>query len=175
MASNNCGSGSLDQSLSIVLVFASFAFGCSSKPPTNSDPTRPVKTMVVTAGDELHVRSFPGKAEASRNVTLAFKVSGLIVTLPVKEGQKVAKGDVIAQLRQDEFEARLKTLQSQLDQSRAVLRSLRQGARPEEQKRLEAQVRAAEAQLANARAAFERNERGLRTNVVSRADFDASD
>ena len=131
--------------------------------------------MVVTAGDELHVRSFPGKAEASRNVTLAFQVPGLIVKLPVKEGQKVAKGDVIAQLRQDEFDARLKTLQGQLDQSRAGLRSLRQGARPEEQLRLEAQVRAAEARLVNARAAFERYERGLKSNVVARSDYDAAE
>ena len=157
------------------LFFSLLAAGCSSKPPTNPDPVRPVKTMVLTAGDDLHVRSFPGKAEASRNVTLAFQVSGVIVKLPVKEGQKVAKGDVIAQLRQDEFEARLKTLQGQLDQSRAGLRSLRQGARPEEQLRLEAQVRAAEARLVNARADFDRNERGFRSNVVARSDYDRAE
>jgi multidrug efflux pump subunit AcrA (membrane-fusion protein) len=58
---------------------------------------------------------FPGKAEASKKVELAFQVSGLLVKLPVKEGQKVTKGELIAQLRQDEFQARLKALQGQLE------------------------------------------------------------
>jgi membrane fusion protein, multidrug efflux system len=48
--------------------------------------------MVVTAGGENHVRSFPGKVEASKRVELAFQVPGLLVKLPIKEGQKVAKG-----------------------------------------------------------------------------------
>lgn len=157
------------------LILLGLAVGCSSKPPLGSEPVRPVKTMVVTAGDDLHVRSFPGKADATRNATLAFQVPGLIVQLPVKEGQKVAKGDVIAQLRKDEFEARLKTLQGQLDQSRAGLRSLQQGARPEEQRRLEAQVRAAEARLVSARSDFERHERGLRSAVIARADYDRAE
>jgi multidrug efflux pump subunit AcrA (membrane-fusion protein) len=79
--------------------------------------------MVVTAGGESHVRTFPGKVEASKRVELAFQVPGLLVKLPVKEGQRVAKGDVIAQLRQDEFQARLKAVQGQLDQARAALRA----------------------------------------------------
>ena len=112
--------------------------------------------MVVAAGGETHARSFPGKVEASKKVELAFQVPGLLVKLPVKEGQRVAKGEVIAQLRQDEFQARLKTLQGELDQARAVLQALRSGERPEEQLRLGAQVRAAEAKLANARVEFDR-------------------
>src|SRR5262245_41650074 len=97
----SCGHGGFGRSVSIAGVFIALGAGCSSKAPTNPDPARPVKTMVVTAGDELHLRAFPGKAEASKNVTLAFQVPGLLVKLPVKEGQKVAMGDVIAQLRQD--------------------------------------------------------------------------
>jgi RND family efflux transporter MFP subunit len=128
--------------------------------------------MVVTAGEEPHVRAFPGRAEASKKVELAFQVPGLLVKLPVKEGQKVAKGEVIAQLRQEEFQARLKTLQGQLDQARAGLRALRAGERPEERLRREAQVRASEATLANARAELDRATRLIRTNTISRADFD---
>jgi multidrug efflux pump subunit AcrA (membrane-fusion protein) len=118
--------------------------------------------MVVAAGGEPQVRSFPGKVEASKRVELAFQVPGLLVKLPVKEGQKVAKGEVIAQLRQDEFQARLKTLQGQLDQARAALRALEAGERPEQIQRLDAQVRAAEAKLANGKAEFDRNSRLIR-------------
>jgi RND family efflux transporter MFP subunit len=128
--------------------------------------------MVVTAGEEAHVRSFPGKVEASRKVELAFQVPGLLVQLPVKEGQKVVKGELIAQLRQDEFQARLKIAQGQLDRARASLTALRAGERPEERLRLEAQVRAATAKLANAKTEFERAGRLIQSNAIARADYD---
>ena len=85
-----------------------WAIGCSQNAPPTADVVRPVKTMVVTSGDDMRMRSFPGTVEASKRVELAFQVPGLLVTLPVKEGQKVAKDEVIGQLRQDEFKARLK-------------------------------------------------------------------
>ena len=131
--------------------------------------------MVVIAGDETHVRSFPGRVEASKSVELAFQVSGLLVRLPVKEGQKVAKGELIAQLRQDEFQARLQAVQGQLDQARAALSALRQGERPEERLRREAQVRAAEARLANARTDFERHARLVQSSAVSRAEYERAE
>ena len=158
--------------LSVSIVF--LAPGCSPQHSARSDAPRPVKTMVVAAGAESHVRSFPGKVEASKKVELAFQVPGLLVKLPVKEGLKVVNGEVIAQLRMDEFKARLKTLQGQLDQGRAGLRALQAGERPEQQRRLEAQVRAAEAKLANARSEYDRNARLVRTNAVSREDFEST-
>jgi RND family efflux transporter MFP subunit len=128
--------------------------------------------MVVTAGGEPHVRVFPGKVEAVRTVELAFQVNGLLVKLPVKEGDTVAKGEVIAQLRQEEFQARLNARQGQLDQARAALRALQAGERPEQVLKLEAQVRAARAELANARIEFDRASRLIRTRAISQSEFD---
>jgi RND family efflux transporter MFP subunit len=156
--------------LSVIL----FAAGCSGKDSAPADVARPVKTMVVAAGGAPHIRSFPGKVEASKRVELAFQVPGLLVKLPIKEGQSVAKGEVIAQLRQDEFQARLKALQGQLDQARAALTALRAGERPEERIRRESQVRAAEATLANARAEFDRQSRLMQGRAGTQADFDAA-
>jgi RND family efflux transporter MFP subunit len=171
MSSRNRHTG-LGRVVSVALSIVPFVAGCASQAPQNSEPTRPVKTIVVTAGGEAHVRSFPGKVEAAKRVELAFQVPGLLVKLPAREGQKVAKGEVIAQLRQDEFQARLKTLQGQLDQARAALRALQAGERPEERARRESQVRAAEAKLANARTDFDRAVRAQRSNAISRADYD---
>ncbi len=150
-----------------------FIVGCSSEKPTLSAAIRPVKTMVVAAGGDTRLRSFPGLAEASKRVELAFQVPGVLIKLPVKEGQKVAKGELIAELRQDEFKARLTSLQGQLDQARANLTALRSGERPEERLRREAQVRAAEARLANARADLDRYTQLLPRRAVSQAEFDA--
>ena len=109
MKARSCGRRGFSPILPIALSIIYLAVGCSPQEPPRPEVVRPVKTMVVTAGDETHVRSFPGKVEASKSVELAFQVSGLLVKLPVKEGQKVAKGELIAQLRQDEFQARLQT------------------------------------------------------------------
>ncbi len=149
--------------------------GCAPPASTRSDAARPVKTMVVTAGEESHTRVFPGKVEAAKRAELAFQVPGLLVKLPVKEGQKVAKGEVIGRLRQDEFQARLKTLQGQLDQARAALRAVRSPERTEERLRRESAVRAALSRLANARVEYERSARLVQTGAVARADFEAAE
>jgi membrane fusion protein, multidrug efflux system len=127
--------------------------GCSSNHSTPTEEARPVKTMVVTAGDVPTVRSFPGRVEASKMVDLAFQVSGVLVKLPFREGQRASKGVTIAQLRQEEFQARLQTVQATLDQARA-------------------QLGAAESKLSNAKTESERFGRLVDSSAVSRSDFD---
>jgi len=109
---------SLGRKAAIGLSTLCLVVGCSTPPAPRPVEARPVKTMVVTAGDELRTRSFPGTVEASRRVELTFQVPGLLVKLPVREGQQVAKGGVIAELRQDEFRARLEALRGQLGRPR---------------------------------------------------------
>ena len=148
------------------------AVACSQPPPPQVDVVRPVKTTIVVAGGETRERLLSGIVEASRRVELAFQVSGVLTKLPVREGQTVAKGEIIAQLRQDEFESQLKARQSQLDRARAALAAARAGERPEQRRRLEAQVRAAAARLTNARTEFNRFSSLLQSGAVSRQEFD---
>lgn len=155
----------------IALSMAALVAGCSDKPPPRGEVERPVKTMVVVDGGDTRTRVFPGRVEASRSVELSFQVSGLIVSLPIKEGQRLKKGDVVAQLRQDEFQARLKTLQAQLDQAQAVLAAQQAGERPEEILRLESNVRAAEARLSRARTEYERLRRLFERQFASNVEY----
>jgi RND family efflux transporter MFP subunit len=175
MKPTGCCHGAVGRIVLLALSAVPFAAGCSGEAPARADLPRPVKTMVVAAGEDTHVRSFPGKVEAAQKVELAFQVPGRIVKLPVKEGQRVAKGELIAQLRLDEFQARLTALQGQLDQARAALRALQSGERPEERRRLEAQVQVAEAKLANTRIEVERSRRLFRANAASRSELDAAE
>lgn len=149
-----------------------FMVGCTAPTTPPENVVRPVKTIVVSAGEDVRIRSFPGTVQASRNAELAFQVPGVLVNLPVSEGQTITKGEIIAELRPDEFQARLASLKGQLDQARARLAALQAGERPEERRRREAQVRAAEARLANARADLDRYTRLLPTRAVSQAEFD---
>lgn len=146
--------------------------GCRREEPARPDPIRPVKTALVSVSAATESRLFSGQVLAAREADLAFRVSGLLASLPVREGQRVSKGEVVAVLRPDEFQARQNSLQGQLAQSEARLRALQAGQRPEERLRLEAQVRAAEARLANAKAEFDRFSELIKENAVARTDFE---
>src|SRR5262249_60211285 len=111
--------GSFDISASIVLIILPLLASCSPKEATRAEPVRPVKTMLVMVGGEPQVRLLSGRVGAMRRAELSFLVSGVLARLPVKEGQVVAKGPVIAPLREDEFWGRLTTLRGQLVQCRA--------------------------------------------------------
>ena len=149
--------------------------GCSRPPEVANELIRPVRTLVVAGGEDTGTRTFPGRVDASKQVELTFQVPGLLVELPVREGQRVAQGDLVARLRPDEFQARLDALQGQLARARADLQGLQAGARPEEQQRLEAQLRSADATLANARVDLDRATQLLRSQTISRLEFDRSD
>jgi RND family efflux transporter MFP subunit len=129
--------------------------------------------MLIGAGEGTRIRIFPGKVEAAQKAELAFQVSGPIVSLPVKEGQRVKQGELIAQIRKADFEARLNTIKAEYDRANAGLAALRQGARPEEQRQLDAQLRAAQARLEQTRVEFERSRSLVATGATSRTQFDA--
>ena len=141
--------------LAVASSIACLFVGCSSHQPPASEEPRLVKTMVVKAGDQPSVRSFPGRVEASKMVDLAFQVSGVLVSLPFREGERASKGTVIAQLRQDEFQARLQTVQGSLAQARA-------------------QLGAAESRLTNTKIESERYGRLVDSTAVSRSDYDSA-
>jgi multidrug efflux system membrane fusion protein len=146
--------------------------GCRREAPTQTNVTRPVRTTVLGAEENTRVATLPGRARATRVVELTFQVPGLLVDFPIKEGQTVAKGAVIAALRGDEFRARLGSLEGQLEQSRVALRIMKQGERPEERARLEGALRAAEARLVSAQAQYDRFATLVESRAVSRAEFD---
>ncbi len=156
----------------VILPILYLVAGCAQEPTSESNAVRPVKTVVVSAGDNLRTRSFPGKVEASQTAELTFLVPGLLVKLPVREGNRIAKGGIIAQLRQDEFEAQLNILQSRLAQANTELNALKAGERTEQRARLEAQVRAAEATLRNAEADYNRHAGLLQSKAISRSVYE---
>ena len=145
--------GKAQLGLPVALSIVWLVVGCSSDHSNATEEPRPVKTMVVAAGNTPTVRSFPGRVEASQMVDLAFQVSGVLVKLPFREGERASKGAAIAQLRQDEFQARLQTVQATLDQARA-------------------QLGASESRLANAKTESERFGRLVDSSAVSRSDYD---
>lgn len=79
----------------IILLTASLLTACGQKKEEKSVTIRPVKTATVESRSEIS-KDFSGIVEAVDYVKLAFRVSGQIIDLPIIEGQKVSKGQLIA-------------------------------------------------------------------------------
>jgi multidrug efflux pump subunit AcrA (membrane-fusion protein) len=78
-----------------MLAVAVLLAGCGQKKETSVITARPVKTTIVESRSIIR-KDFSGIVEAVEYVKLAFRVSGQIINLPVIEGEKVKKGQLIA-------------------------------------------------------------------------------
>jgi len=83
--------------------------GCGSdqEATEHAPASRPVKTMVLENPVSDAVLTFPGKVRASQKADLKFQVAGRLIELPVKEGQRVEKGHLLAQLDSRDYASRL--------------------------------------------------------------------
>lgn len=68
---------------------------CGQKKKEDTSSIRPVKTTQVNSQSIIR-KDFSGMVEAVEYVKLAFRVSGQIIELPVVEGQRVKRGQLIA-------------------------------------------------------------------------------
>jgi len=65
---------------------------------------RPVKTMLVGMSESGGIRNFPGSVDAGQRADLSFRVDGKLIELPVKEGDDVKKGQILAKLDTKDFQ-----------------------------------------------------------------------
>ena len=143
-----------------------------NKQKGEEDVVRPVKTMLVKETGNKLTHRFPGKVEAPEVVDLSFRVSGNIIEFPVKEGQEVAKGDLIARLDPRDFKTEINNVRSQLRQAQAQLKAMQAGERTEVIRSLEAQVNSAEAKYNEAELNYKRYEQLYQGKVVSKMEYD---
>jgi RND family efflux transporter MFP subunit len=80
--------------------------GCAEKepPPQVQDVSRPVKTMVIAGADVAGMRSFPARIAASARADLSFRIPGTVKELPVKEGDRLLEGDLVARLDTTDYQ-----------------------------------------------------------------------
>ena len=126
----------------------------------DSEPVRPVRSIVVQDGAKMPDLQFPGVVKAGEDRTLAFEVPGKILSLPVVKNQRVKKGDVIARLDPKDFEDRVATAKATLERDRESLARYRKvsanAVSKEEVSRVEAQVKTSQAAYDSARRDLER-------------------
>lgn len=111
----------------------------------------------------------PGRIEAaSEEIRVSSELSGRLKSVNVEEGDRVQQGQVLAEIENDDYRARVAAAEAELRQRQAELRRLVNGARMQERREAEASMQAAKAVLVNAKSEAERR-RGLADrNVISR-------
>jgi len=155
---------------SFLILAALGAAGCQ-QPVEAPETVRPVKTIVLADSNQTSSRSFPGIVRASQRAKLSFRVAGPLVALPVFEGQQVTKGQLLARIDPRDFETDVRNLEARLADLNAQRRAMER-ARPEDIRRLEAGLAAAQSKLLEATASYRRYQRLYENDNVSKAEFD---
>ena len=111
----------LTVTLTGLLVALAAISGCdkAAEAPAGPPPVKPVKTVVIGGGGIGGLRTFPGRVDAAQTVELSFSVAGKLQELPIKEGQTVAAGDIVAQLDPTDFETNVSDQQASYDRANA--------------------------------------------------------
>jgi RND family efflux transporter MFP subunit len=81
-----------------------FLTGCGETPLKEKSNIQSVKVFHIEGPEDVAQRSFPGIVEASEKADLSFLVTGQLIELPVKEGEQVKKGQLVARLDPTDYE-----------------------------------------------------------------------
>lgn len=121
---------------------------------------RPVQTLKVSMEQTHHAYSFSGFVQADKVSNLSFRVAGTISQLPVKIGNYVSKGDLIAVLDDTDYHVNYSSTlanQKNIEASKQAIA---------------AQIKQAEAESIRAKAAYQRAEKLFETNTIPVSEFE---
>ena len=106
----------------LVCLLMLFIFpGCQEEIP-KKELVRPVWAMKVGDAASMVGRWFPGRAKATREVDLSFRVTGPLITRPIDVGNEVEKDQILARIDPRDFETNLRNVQGQLSRVQAALK-----------------------------------------------------
>lgn len=142
--------------------------------PAVGQETAPAPVVVAPAIRRVirESMSFVGSVRAPVTSRVSTAVDGRIARLLVEEGQRVAKGEVIAELETDLIEAQLAAAVAELVLRKEELRELENGSRPEEIEEARAAVEAAKAVAARRETYYQRIQDLFRRGGAREDDLD---
>lgn len=139
----------------IVVLIALLIIGKKAGWFGKSGDFKEVEITQIAPIDIIETVAATGKIQPEVEVALSSEVSGEIIELPVVEGQKVEKGDLLVKINPD-------LIQAAVSQSQAGLQNVR------------AQLAQAQASEKNAKLTYDRNRALFEKGVISKAEWDKS-
>lgn len=159
----------------LIFILPFLLMGCGDADPaqlkerliggTQVERVIPVGIITIDSIGEIAHSSYPGYLEEGQSIDLAFKYGGTLSQLNVKEGSRVAKGQVLAQVSSPTLDNALRSAQATLDQAQDAYDRLKKvydnGSLPE------IKWKEMEANLEKAQSAYELANAMMQDNVVT--------
>ncbi|MBK4784035.1 MAG: efflux RND transporter periplasmic adaptor subunit [Pantoea sp. Pent] len=133
----------------LVMILVLWAYSASRSKPN------PLMTAAVRQGDIENVIAATGKMDAIERVNVGAQVSGQVKKLYIKAGDNVRKGQLIAEIDDQPQRSDLRNAQAALSVAQADLQTR-------------------QATLVRQQAQFQRRQPMVKTNAVSRQDYDTA-
>ncbi len=119
----------------------------------NKDKGKSVETAKVNATTIVETVSATGKIQPEIEVKIASMVSGEIISLPIKEGQVVKKGDLLVKINPDLYTSGLNRSVANLSSTKSNLSQ-------------------ADASFTEAKSSYDRNKTLFGKGIISKSDWD---
>lgn len=154
--------------LFLLLLLPLFCGACRSGTVDSAAPVRPVKIAVASEASDIR-KDFAGMATPDDAVTLAFKISGQVADIPVAQGERVARGALLAELDPRDVELQVSATRSAFEEARSQQQRMQRLLEHQAVSRQEAE--AARTRFAQAKSIYD-NALGLLNDTKIKAPFD---
>jgi HlyD family secretion protein len=157
-----------------LLLFAVFRmnlqsrFGLSAKTVRVAIAARPS----ANAGATQPLLAAGGYVIARNQVEVGSKITGRVISIEVREGDRVARGQVVARLDEAELNAAVLEAQAKLASSNAALAEVEAGSRPQQIGHANAEVERLAADVKNAERKMRRSEQLVREGVIAQQEYE---
>lgn len=137
--------------------------------------SKPSATVLAEQEREAVVAA-PGRVEpVSEEINIGSEIPGKLKAVMVEEGDRVGRGEIIAELVNDDYLAQVASAEARMYQKEAELRLVVNGARHQERREALESVREAEAMLENARAEMVRRRSLFEKGVIAKEESDRAE
>lgn len=97
--------------------------GCDKEVAETAEVLRPVRTIQVSPAQVGNTRIFSGVSQSEQEAQLSFRIPGTLTQLPVKVGDRLNKGDLVAKLDAATYELQAEQSRASLAQATAAQRN----------------------------------------------------
>jgi len=141
------------------------------KPETTEDSS---KLVAVTRKTLKTTITAAGAVRPVKTVNISPKTSGRLARLFVEQGDRVVKGQVIAEMDRSDLEGRLQEVEGTIAQAKARLDRLREGTRTEQVGQAQARLESFKVGLTLSQSRYKRNQELFETGAIAQDALDAA-
>ncbi len=144
--------------ITVIAIVAAIIVGKKKK----DSAAKEVEIQAVSKRTIVQTVTASGKIYPEEEVKISSDVSGEIIELTVKEGDVVKKGQLLARIKPESYQANVEQSEAQLDNTKAQLSTAK------------SRIAQAEAQYLQAQQAFARSEELYTKKIISKADYETA-